>query len=45
MNCVQKVLAKRDYRQVKGYGLKTPADFFSALASQQINGEEVIERV
>ncbi len=32
-------------RQVKGQGIKTPADFFSALASQQINGEEVIERV
>jgi guanosine-3',5'-bis(diphosphate) 3'-pyrophosphohydrolase len=32
-------------QHVKGYGLKTPADFFSALASQQINGEEVIERV
>ena len=32
-------------QQVKKYGLKTPADFFSALASQQINGEEVIERV
>ncbi|NTV05534.1 MAG: bifunctional (p)ppGpp synthetase/guanosine-3',5'-bis(diphosphate) 3'-pyrophosphohydrolase, partial [Chlorobiaceae bacterium] len=31
-------------QQVKRYGLKTPADFFSALASQQINGEEVIER-
>ncbi len=31
-------------QQVKKYGLKTPADFFSALASQQINGEEVIER-
>ncbi len=30
--------------QVKKYGIKTPADFFSALASQQINGEEVIER-
>ncbi|TLU86117.1 MAG: bifunctional (p)ppGpp synthetase/guanosine-3',5'-bis(diphosphate) 3'-pyrophosphohydrolase [Chlorobium sp.] len=32
-------------RQVKRYGIRTPADFFSALASQQINGEEVIERV
>ncbi len=32
-------------QQVKKDGLKTPADFFSALASQQINGEEVIERV
>jgi len=32
-------------RQVKRYGIKTPADFFSALASQQINGEDVIERV
>ncbi len=32
-------------QQVKKYGLKTPADFFSALASQQIDGEEVIERV
>ncbi|NMW20116.1 MAG: bifunctional (p)ppGpp synthetase/guanosine-3',5'-bis(diphosphate) 3'-pyrophosphohydrolase [Chlorobiaceae bacterium] len=32
-------------RQVKQYGIKTPADFFSALARQQINGEEVIERV
>jgi len=31
-------------QQVKKYGLKTPADFFSALASQQIDGEEVIER-
>ncbi len=31
-------------QQVKKYGLKTPADFFSALASQQINGEEVLER-
>ena len=32
-------------QQVKKHGLKTPADFFSALANQQINGEEVIERV
>jgi GTP diphosphokinase / guanosine-3',5'-bis(diphosphate) 3'-diphosphatase len=32
-------------QQVKKDGLKTPADFFSALASQQIDGEEVIERV
>jgi GTP pyrophosphokinase len=32
-------------QQVKKDGLKTPADFFSALATQQINGEEVIERV
>ncbi|NTW82507.1 MAG: bifunctional (p)ppGpp synthetase/guanosine-3',5'-bis(diphosphate) 3'-pyrophosphohydrolase [Chlorobiaceae bacterium] len=32
-------------RQVKRYGIRTPADFFSALANQQINGEEVIERV
>ncbi|NTU96566.1 MAG: bifunctional (p)ppGpp synthetase/guanosine-3',5'-bis(diphosphate) 3'-pyrophosphohydrolase [Chlorobiaceae bacterium] len=32
-------------RQVKRYGIKTPADFFSALATEQINGEEVIERV
>ncbi len=31
-------------QQVKKYGLKTPADFFSALANQQINGEEVLER-
>jgi GTP pyrophosphokinase len=31
-------------QQVKKHGLKTPADFFSALATQQINGEEVIER-
>ncbi len=31
-------------RQVKRYGIKTPSDFFSALANQQINGEEVIER-
>ncbi len=31
-------------QQVKKNGLKTPADFFSALANQQINGEEVIER-
>jgi len=27
------------------YGVKTPADFFSALANQQINGEEVMKRV
>jgi GTP diphosphokinase / guanosine-3',5'-bis(diphosphate) 3'-diphosphatase len=32
-------------KQVKRYGIRTPADFFSALASEQINGEEVIERV
>jgi GTP diphosphokinase / guanosine-3',5'-bis(diphosphate) 3'-diphosphatase len=32
-------------RQVKRYGIRTPADFFSALASEQIDGEEVIERV
>ena len=32
-------------RQVKGTGIKTPGDFFSALANQQINGEEVIEKV
>ncbi|NTW63040.1 MAG: bifunctional (p)ppGpp synthetase/guanosine-3',5'-bis(diphosphate) 3'-pyrophosphohydrolase [Chlorobiaceae bacterium] len=32
-------------RQVKRYGIKTPADFFSALATQEISGEEVIERV
>jgi len=31
-------------QQVKKYGLKTPADFFSALANQEINGEEVLER-
>ncbi|TLU87822.1 MAG: bifunctional (p)ppGpp synthetase/guanosine-3',5'-bis(diphosphate) 3'-pyrophosphohydrolase [Chlorobium sp.] len=41
----KKLLSDNDIIQhVKGYGLKTPADFFSALASQQINGEEVIER-
>ncbi|MBM3162427.1 MAG: bifunctional (p)ppGpp synthetase/guanosine-3',5'-bis(diphosphate) 3'-pyrophosphohydrolase [Chlorobi bacterium] len=32
-------------RQAKKYGIRTPADFFSALASQQINGEEIFERV
>jgi len=32
-------------RQAKKYGIKTPADFFSALATQQINGEEIFERV
>ncbi|MEI6848036.1 MAG: bifunctional (p)ppGpp synthetase/guanosine-3',5'-bis(diphosphate) 3'-pyrophosphohydrolase [Chlorobiaceae bacterium] len=32
-------------RQVKRYGMKTPADFFSALANQQINSDEVIEWV
>ncbi len=32
-------------RQSKKYGIRTPADFFSALASQQINGEEIFERV
>jgi len=32
-------------RYARRYGVKTPADFFSALASQQINGEEVMERV
>jgi GTP pyrophosphokinase len=32
-------------RQAKKYGIKTPADFFSALASQEINGEEIFERV
>jgi GTP pyrophosphokinase len=42
----KKLLSDNDIiRQVKRYGIKTPADFFSALASQQINGEEVIERV
>ena len=42
----KKLLTDNDIiRQVKRYGIKTPADFFSALASQQINGEEVIERV
>ncbi len=32
-------------RQAKKYGIRTPADFFSALASQQISGEEIFERV
>ncbi|NTV98508.1 MAG: bifunctional (p)ppGpp synthetase/guanosine-3',5'-bis(diphosphate) 3'-pyrophosphohydrolase [Chlorobiaceae bacterium] len=32
-------------KQVKRYGIRTPADFFSALATEQIDGEEVIERV
>ncbi|KAA6232107.1 bifunctional (p)ppGpp synthetase/guanosine-3',5'-bis(diphosphate) 3'-pyrophosphohydrolase [Chlorobium phaeovibrioides] len=32
-------------RYARRYGVKTPADFFSALASQQINGAEVMERV
>lgn len=42
----KKLLSDNDIiRQVKRYGIKTPADFFSALASQQIDGEEVIERV
>ena len=42
----KKLLSDNDIiRQVKRYGIKTPADFFSALASQQIDGEEVMERV
>lgn len=32
-------------KHVKKYGIKTSADFFSALASQQIDGEEIFERV
>ena len=46
MSGTKKLFSDNDIiQQVKKYGLKTPADFFSALASQQINGEEVIERV
>jgi len=42
----KKLLTDNDIiRQVKRYGIKTPADFFSALATQEISGEEVIERV
>jgi GTP pyrophosphokinase len=42
----KKLLSENDIiRQVRKYGIKTPADFFSALASQQISGEEVIESV
>jgi GTP pyrophosphokinase len=42
----KKLFSENDIiRQVKRYGIKTPADFFSALANEQINGEEVIERV
>lgn len=32
-------------RHVRRYGIKTPADFFSALANQQIDGEKVFEQV
>jgi len=39
----KKLLTDSDIiRQVKKYGIKTPSDFFSALAKQQINGEEVL---
>ncbi|ABB23280.1 RelA/SpoT family protein [Pelodictyon luteolum] len=42
----KKLLSDNDIvRYARRYGVKTPADFFSALASQQINGEEVIKRV
>lgn len=30
-------------RQARKYGVKTPADFFSALANQQIDGEKVLQ--
>ncbi|KZK74546.1 MAG: phosphohydrolase [Pelodictyon luteolum] len=42
----KKLLSDNDIvRYARRYGVKTPADFFSALANQQINGEEVIKRV
>jgi GTP pyrophosphokinase len=42
----KKLLSENDIiRQVRKYGIKTPADFFSALASQQLSSEEVIEIV
>lgn len=42
----KKLFSENDIiRHAKKYGIKTPADFFSALASQQINGEEIFERV
>lgn len=42
----KKLLSDNDIvRYARRYGIKTPADFFSALASQQINGEEVMRRV
>ena len=42
----KRLLSENDViRSVRKYGIKTPADFFSALANQQISGEEVIESV
>ncbi len=40
----KKLLTENDIiKQVRKYGIKTPADFFSALANQQIDGEKVIQ--
>ncbi|MBF0585652.1 bifunctional (p)ppGpp synthetase/guanosine-3',5'-bis(diphosphate) 3'-pyrophosphohydrolase [Prosthecochloris sp. N3] len=40
----KKLLSDNDIiRQVRKYGIKTPADFFSALANQQIDGEKVLK--
>ena len=40
----KKLLTENDIiKQVRKYGIKTPADFFSALANQQIDGEKVIK--
>ncbi len=40
----RKLLNENDViRQVRKYGIKTPADFFSALANHQIDGEKVLQ--
>ncbi len=40
----KKLLTDNDIiKQVRKYGIKTPADFFSALANQQIDGQKVIQ--
>jgi len=40
----KKLLTDNDIiKQVRKYGIKTPSDFFSALANQQIDGEKVIK--
>ncbi len=40
----KKLLSDNDIvRQARKYGIKTPADFFSALANHQIDGEKVLQ--
>uniref|UniRef100_B3EMK0 (P)ppGpp synthetase I, SpoT/RelA n=1 Tax=Chlorobium phaeobacteroides (strain BS1) TaxID=331678 RepID=B3EMK0_CHLPB len=44
LSSTKKLLTENDIiKQVRKYGIKTPADFFSALANQQIDGQKVIQ--